>query len=56
MAKEILVEHGDKKRIKETFNVTYPTIKEALRYNSMTPLAEKIRRSALSYGGRLIEY
>jgi len=56
MAKEILVEHGDRKRIKETFNVTYPTIKQVLRYKSNTLLAEKIRRSALSYGGRLIEY
>jgi hypothetical protein len=56
MAKEILIEHGERKRIIKVIKVSYSTIKAALRCNSTTPLANKIRKFALECVGKLVEY
>ena len=53
--KTILVEHGTKKEIMRIFKCTYPTIRTALNYKNNTPLASKIRQTALNKGGKLVE-
>ena len=52
--KEILVENGEKKVLKELFGKSYPTIQAALQYRSKTALAHKIREAAIKRGGVLV--
>jgi hypothetical protein len=49
--KTILLESGDKRKIMDALRVTYPTIRKALRGESNTPLAQKIRGYAKKLGG-----
>ncbi len=52
--KEILVNNGERKVLKELFNTSYPTIQTALQYKSKTALAHKIRTAAIERGGVLV--
>ena len=52
--KEILMNNGDRKKLRELFNVSYPTVSSALKYKSKTLLAYKIRETALEMGGRKV--
>ncbi|MDR0829661.1 MAG: hypothetical protein LBN95_06080 [Prevotellaceae bacterium] len=51
MINEIILPHGAAKKIKKSLNTTYPTIKSALRGQSVSPLCQKIRQCALHNGG-----
>lgn len=48
---EILIKHKSKKKIKESLNTTYPTIRLALLGDVDTDLAKRIRAKALELGG-----
>lgn len=48
---QILITQGGKKKIKETLQVSYPTIQMALEGKSKSILAERIRLTALNLGG-----
>ena len=52
--KEIRVSHGTRKLIMDYFNVTYPTVRKALRYNTNSVTALAIRAYALEHGGWLV--
>lgn len=54
MKKEILVNNGVRKQIKEALNCSYPTIRAALTYETNTLLGQRIRDVALELGG--VEY
>jgi hypothetical protein len=49
--KQIILGHSKKKEIMKIINVTYPTIRAALKYKSDSTLAFKIRKLALELGG-----
>lgn len=50
--KEILLGHGERIRIMSAFSISYPTLRRALRFETDTELARKIRHTAISeYGG-----
>lgn len=51
MQKTILVEPGERKRLKELFKTTYPTVRAALKGESGSGLAKSIRAAALERGG-----
>jgi len=53
-SKEILVDNGERKVLKELFKTSYPTIKSALQYRSKTALAHKIRIAAIERGGVVV--
>ncbi|MBQ6100924.1 MAG: hypothetical protein IJL04_01380 [Bacteroidales bacterium] len=54
--KMILIKHGDRERIMKAMGVTYPTVRRALRYESNSEVARKIRTYALrSLGGKVLE-
>lgn len=49
---QILLPHGQSKKIGEALNVSQPTIREALRYQSNTEVAKRIRHTAVKeFGG-----
>jgi hypothetical protein len=48
---EILVKSRMKGRLKQAFNVSYPTITSALRYETNSDLAKKIRSAAVKHFG-----
>lgn len=50
----IVVSHGLRKQIMETLNVTYPTIRSALKFKSNTLNAQLIRLYALTHGGKMM--
>jgi len=56
MAKQILLSHGERKKIMKGLKTTYPTITYALKFNGDTPIALRIRKMALENGGKLVEY
>lgn len=50
--KEILLGYGERIRLMSAFHISYPTIRKALRFETDTKLARKIRHIAISeYGG-----
>jgi hypothetical protein len=52
MAKQILVPHGKISKLMKAFNTTCPTVRAALRYQTNTDLARKIRHAAVTvFGG-----
>jgi hypothetical protein len=53
--KRILVANGEKKALKELFNVSYPTVRDALKGKQSTSLSYNIRKSAIERGGVEIE-
>ncbi len=54
MTKEIHISHGNRAKLMKALNVTYPTVRAALRFESNTVIAEKIRKVAKSeYGGKV---
>lgn len=53
---EILVSHKEKKALKELFNVSYPTIRDALNGKTKSQLANKIRKTALIRGGAVKQH
>lgn len=56
MEKEILIKHGVRKRLMSAFGVSYPTVRNALRYKSHTELAQRIRYvTKKRYGGIEVE-
>ena len=55
MEKVILVNIGEKKKLKELFGVTYPTVRKALRGDASTPLLIQIREAAIKRGGVEVE-
>lgn len=55
MKKEILVNNGVRKRIKEVLGCSYPTIREALTYRTSTLLGQRIREVAIELGGVVYE-
>lgn len=56
MTKEIHISHGKRAKLMKALNVTYPTVRAALRFESNTIIAEKIRKVAQSeYGGTIYE-
>ncbi len=52
MAK-IITEHGERQKLAELFHTTQPTVRAALRGQTNTPLAQKIRAAALKRGGAI---
>ncbi len=54
MKKVILLKSGQKKEIKKELDCTYPTIAAALKGESNTLLAQRIREVAIKMGG--VEY
>lgn len=57
MAKQILLEHGQKGRLMQLTNSSYPTIRLALKFRRDTPKARKIRHVAIKHlGGKEVEY
>ena len=50
MAK-VLVEYGERQRIAAMFKTSLPTVRAALRGETNTPLAKKIRAAAIKRGG-----
>ena len=57
MAKRILMEYGQQKKLKEHFKVSRPTLVSALRYETQSELAKKIRYVAVKqFGGKEVEY
>ena len=55
VVKKILVNNGDRKKLCEMCNTTYPTVRVALDGKEKTPLDIKIRETALQMGGALRE-
>lgn len=53
--KRIVINHGIRKELMDIFGTTYPTIRNALNYQTDTTLAKKIRKAALNKGGNLLE-
>ena len=51
MANKIITDYGLRKRMRDLFKTTYPTIREALNGSESTPLRKKIRGYALRNGG-----
>ena len=52
MGKQILMPVCGKVALKNAFNTSYPTVRAALRFNTNTALAKKIRHTAIKeYGG-----
>ena len=49
--KKILVANGEKKALKELFDVSYPTVRGALNGKQSTSLSYKIRKAAIERGG-----
>lgn len=52
---EIWVRQGEKKKIMELLNTTYPTVIAALRGDYSSDFVLRIRQLALLRGGRVIE-
>ena len=52
---KILVDHNQKKELIELLNVTYPTIRKALRGKCASEISIKIREEALKLGGAEVE-
>lgn len=50
MAK-VIVEYGERQRIAAMFNTSLPTVRAALRGETNTALAKKIRAAAIKRGG-----
>lgn len=48
---EILVCWGDRQKLMEIFRVSYPTVRAALRGQTNSDLARRIRTAALKRGG-----
>lgn len=53
--KQILLPNGEHKKLRELLGVSKPTLWEALRYKTNTPLAQRIRQAALARGGQIYE-
>lgn len=57
MARRILIEHGKRARLVQSFKTSYHTVHDALCYKTNTDLAKKIRLSAVRhYGGIEVKY
>jgi hypothetical protein len=52
---EIRVKHGEVTRLMKQYGVSAPTVRKALRYETHTLLAQKIRSAAKARGGREME-
>jgi hypothetical protein len=48
---EILVNHGDRRKLMRLFAASYPTVQSALRGRTNTLRAQRIRAAALKMGG-----
>lgn len=53
MAK-VLVEYGERKYLADLFKTTLPTVRAALRGQTNTALAKKIRAAAIKRGGVVV--
>lgn len=53
--KEILVDNGQKLKLKQLFETSYPTVRTALKYKTNTALAYRIRKAAIEMGGIVVE-
>lgn len=53
--KQILLPSEERKMLMTLFKVSKPTVWAALRYKTKSPLAEKIRQTALAKGGQIYE-
>ena len=49
--KKILVAEGEKGALKKIFDITYPTVRNALNGKRQNYLAIKIRKAAIERGG-----
>lgn len=54
-ARLIIVGHGLRRQIMEALKVSYPTCRAALRYETDTEIARKIRGYAMNHGGMAVE-
>ena len=52
---QIVVEHGMRRQMMLELEVTYPTIRAALAFNSNTSTSKVIRKYALDHGGVLVK-
>lgn len=48
---EILTRYGEKSLLAKMFNTSHVTVREALRGNTKSELAKKIRNAAIERGG-----
>ncbi len=55
MVKRILVANGEKKKLVDLLETSYPTVRKALAGNLETHIAVKIRTVALERGGVEVE-
>lgn len=53
--KQIMLPSAERKVLMTLFGVSYVTVWSALSYKTKSPLAEKIRRTALARGGVIYE-
>ncbi len=53
MAK-VLVEYGERQKLADMFRTTLPTVRAALRGQTNTALAKKIRAAAIRRGGVMV--
>lgn len=51
MQKTILVKPGERKKLKDIFRTTYPTVRAALKGDTASALSKSIRAAALERGG-----
>ena len=50
----IIVDHGERQKLMQILNVSYPTIKKALNGETFNKRAQKIREIAIKRGGRIL--
>ena len=50
----IIVDHGEKQEIMKILNVSYPTVRRALRGEAFNKRAQKIREVAIKRGGKVL--
>lgn len=50
---EILMKHGDRRKLAEKFSVSEVTVRDALKFRTRSNVANMIRKAALEMGGVL---
>jgi len=53
--REIKISHGQRKELIKLFNISYPTLRMALKFETDKKKAIQIREYALAHGGILLE-
>lgn len=54
MSKEILLRQGAKAKLMQVLNTTYPTVRAALKFETDTEIAKRIRHYAMNELGGVV--